>query len=274
MEQQTLHPKVLKFLAAGGATSRSTDPLTPEKIREYEQIKADRLNKMAGNLTGIDCPLCKNRGYFRYVDAEGYPRNAECECMVTRRNLDRIERSGLKDMLSRYTFETWQIQEEWQNRAVEKARSYASHPDGWFLACGSVGTGKTHLCTAICDELMRKGVDTRYMLWRDVSTQAKAVVNDQAEYAAIVEPLKSVQCLYIDDMYKTGKGQQPTVGDVNLAFEILNARYNDSGKLTIISTERSMKELVSIDEAVGSRIYERCRKSSFSFDGRQNWRLR
>lgn len=250
------------------------DPLTQEEIRAYEQRKADRLNETVGSLAGIDCPLCKNRGYFRYIDEEGRPRNAECECMVTRRNLDRIERSGLKDMLSRYTFDTWQIRDGWQQSALEKAQAYAERPDGWFLACGSVGTGKTHLCTAICDELMRKGVDTRYMLWRDVSTQAKAVVNDQAAYAAIVEPLKSVQCLYIDDMYKTGKGQQPTVGDVNLAFEILNARYNDSGKLTIISTERSMKELVSIDEAVGSRIYERCRRSSFSFEGRQNWRLR
>ena len=243
-------------------------------MRAYEQRKADRINAMRGDLPGLDCPICKNRGYFRYIDADGYPRNAECECMVTRRNLDRIERSGLKDMLSRYTFDTWQVRDEWQKTALEKAQAYAENPDGWYLACGGVGTGKTHLCTAICDELMRDGIDTRYMLWRDVSTQAKAAVNDQEAYAEIVEPLKTVQCLYIDDLYKTGKGQQPTVADVNLAFEILNARYNDSGKLTIISTERGMKELVGIDEAVGSRIYERCRKSSFSFEGKRNWRLR
>ena len=81
---------------------------------------------------------------------------------------------------------------------------------------------------------MERGVETRYALWRDMSVQAKAVVNDEQEYQRLVGPLKRVRCLYIDDLFKTGKGQQPTTGDVNLAFEILNSRYNDSTKITII----------------------------------------
>lgn len=268
----TLHPTVRAFLDAS-ATSASIDT-SPEGWIAYEQRKADRTNATEGTLTGYDCPLCRNRGYFRYVDAEGHPRNAECSCMATRRNLDRIERSGLADLVERYAFSNWQVIDGWQQKALNKATAYAEHPDGWFLACGSVGTGKSHLCTAICSKLMHDGIDVRYMLWRDISTQAKAAVNDQAAYAAIVEPLKSVQCLYIDDLYKAGKGQQPTVADVNLAFEILNARYCDSTKLTVISTERSLSELIEIDEAVGSRIYERSKGHGFSFDGKQNWRLR
>lgn len=117
-------------------------------------------------------------------------------------------------------------------------------------------------------------MDTRYMLWRDVSVQAKAVVNDEEAYSKIVEPLKRVTVLYIDDLFKTGRGQAPTVGDVNLAFEILNARYNDSRKITIISTELPMEELLNIDEAVGGRIYERSKGNYLDFCGRENWRLR
>lgn len=121
---------------------------------------------------------------------------------------------------------------------------------------------------------MNAGINTRYMLWRDVAVQAKANVNDDEVYADIVGPLKRVKCLYIDDLFKVGKGKPPTDGDVNLAFEILNSRYNDSSKLTIISTERTMEELLDIDEAVGSRIYERSAGYRLDFTGKTNWRLR
>ena len=120
---------------------------------------------------------------------------------------------------------------------------------------------------------MDRGVDVRYMLWRDISVRAKALVNDEAEYKRLVDPLKTVRCLYIDDLFKTGKGQEPTTGDVNLAFEILNNRYNDEKKLTIISTERDIEQLLNIDEAVGSRVYERSRDFYLQLSGKKNWRL-
>lgn len=112
------------------------------------------------------------------------------------------------------------------------------------------------------------------MLWRDVSVRAKAAVNDEDAYRKIVEPLKRVRVLYIDDLFKTGKGQQPTTGDVNLAFEILNARYNDSSKITLLSSELTVDQILAIDEAVGSRIYERSKGWYFDLTGRNNWRLK
>ena len=89
----------------------------------------------------------------------------------------------------------------------------------------------------------------------------------------MVEPLKRVKVLYIDDLFKTGKGQQPTTGDVNLAFELINARYNDSRLLTVIASERSINEILDIDEGVGSRIYERAKEYYADLRGRKNWRM-
>lgn len=240
---------------------------------DLERVKADSLNKKLGSLSGYDCPDCLNRGYFHRVDDQGRRYLEECRCMVIRRNRERIQKSGLSDMLMRYTLDEWQSREPWQRKAAEMVRRYADNPEGWFMASGTPGVGKTHLCTALCGLLMERGVDVRYMLWRDVSTRAKAAVNDEDSYRDIVEPLKRVRCLYIDDLFKTGKGQQPTTGDVNLAFEILNSRYNDSKKITIISTERDVEELLSIDEAVGSRIYERSKKFYLPLAGKKNWRL-
>lgn len=249
--------------------------LNPHLMTELErqQAIADLANREVGALEGYDCKECLNRGYFHRVDEHGKIRTEDCKCMEIRRNKRIMEKSGLSDMLSRYTFANWKEREPWHKKAREMALRYAQERSGWFVMAGSVGAGKTHLCTALCGELMDGGVPVRYVLWRDLATRAKAVVNDDAEYQKIVAPLKKVKCLYIDDLFKTGKGEAPTVGDVNLAFEILNHRYNDAGKLTIISTERTVEQILGIDEAVGSRIYERAKEFYFPLSGKRNWRL-
>ena len=66
--------------------------------------------------------------------------------------------------------------------------------------------------------------------------------------------------LYIDDFLKTRHGALPTDGDINLAFEIINARYNNRALRTIFSGERGLNEIMELDEALGSRIYQRCGK--------------
>lgn len=235
---------------------------------------ADLSNRQPGSLTGLDCPLCLNRGYTVVVDTRGNRRIRDCSCMAQRRALKNLERSGLAKVLDIYTFDTWQVREPWQGRFLQAAKEYAAVPEGWFCATGRPGTGKTHLCTAICGELLKRGVEVRYVLWRDFSTRAKAVVNDGDEYRALLDPLERVKVLYLDDLFKTGKGQAPTSADCNLAFELLNARYADPTKLTIISSELSMGELLDVDEAIGSRIYERSKHGHYvDLSGRANWRL-
>ena len=230
-------------------------------------------NQTPGTLTGYDCPLCLNRGYSMTVDENGNRVSKECSCMKQRRSLRYLRESGLERVLDSYTFEAWEAKEAWQKQFIAAARDYAEHPSGWFVAAGRPGTGKTHLCTAICGELLRKGMEVRYLLWRDFVTQAKAVVTEDAAYRELMEPYKRVPVLYLDDLFKTGKGQDPTAGDCNVAFELLNARYADPDKLTIISTELTMGTLLDVDEAIGSRIYERSKGHYVELTGKKNWRL-
>ena len=247
----------------------------------FGQSKAKAMNSQPGQMTGIDCPICLNKGHIYHADEQGRLIASECACMVQRRSAKRLEKSGLSDMVQRYTFEAWEVKERWQQQAKDLALQYAEEQKGWFLAAGNPGSGKTHLCTAICRELLHRGYDTQYMLWRDVAVEAKAVVNCEEDYQRIVGPLKTVRVLFIDDLFKSGKEirdgswvpKMPTVGDVNLAFEILNSRYNDSKKITIISTEWDIYGLLDIDEAIGSRIYERSKGYYLDFSSKPNWRL-
>ena len=234
---------------------------------------------------GVDCPECHNGGIITVRDEKGNLWGRECKCMARRRSNLMLERSGLKDMLNRYTFDSFQSREKWQRDAKQAAQRYAENPADWFLTAGASGTGKTHLCTAICGKLIESGIETRYLLWRDMAARAKATVGkDEGGYTSIVEPLKKVRALYIDDLFKVGRERDrytgewrqmtPTAGDISLAFEIINARYCDRSKLTIISTELSFPELMDVDEALGSRIYERCKAGGLlRMENRKNWRL-
>ena len=237
---------------------------------------ADIHNRTPGNLTGYDCPDCLNRGYRTEVTEDGYRRNVECRCMTIRRNRETIERSGLSDLLTRYTFETWQTPEPWQSRMLAEAKRFAENPSGWFAVTGAVGCGKTHICTAICGELMNRGYDTRYMLWREIIGKLKAVQNEHDLYTSLLAPFLSVKVLYIDDLFKVGKGADPTSADFNVAFELLNHRYINGALVTLISSELSIGQIMEYDEAVGSRIYERAKQNRCYFDlsDKANWRLR
>ena len=273
---EALGPRAAAALQKGAGTSRRLT-LTPRTRIEVVRSQAEELNRVPGSLKDCDCPLCLNRGYIWEVRETG-PDNGErvcveCSCMAKRRSVRRIRKSGLGNLLKRCTLETWECREPWQRHLRDMARRYAENPEGWFYLSGRPGTGKTHLCTALCGLLMERGLEVRYMLWRDVSVQAKARVNDDAGYQAIVQPLKRVPVLYIDDLFKTGRGQDISDGDANFAWELINARYVNDNLLTIFSTELSINQVMGIDEALGSRIYERSRDHCTDLGKYRNHRI-
>lgn len=217
----------------------------------------------------FECPLCQDRGYT-VERREGELVSRECPCSIRRRNLRRLEKSGLRELAGEYTLDRYQTPEPWQKTAKRKAEEYLSSGGrSWFVISGTPGSGKTHLCTAIAVQLMAAGRDTRYMLWREEAPRIKAFVNERDRYDPELEALKTVDVLYIDDFFKGSV----TDGDKNLAFELLNDRYNRQ-RPTILSGERTIEELLEIDEAIGSRIYERSKGFCIRTPAGRNWRLR
>ncbi len=228
-------------------------------LQSNPKSRVDAYNQSSGNLRGYDCKDCKNRGYFAVLDGQ-YEKLRPCKCLETRKMLRRMEQSGLQDVLCDCTFDKFIAESPWQSQAKQMAQAYAKHPDGrWFFAGGQVGCGKTHLCTAIVGELLRRGIAAKYMLWRDDSVHLKSIVTDHAAYRKEMGALKDAPALYIDDFFKTERGKLPSTAEINLAFELLNYRYNKKALITVISSEHTMDGIIKMDEAVGSRIYERAR---------------
>lgn len=234
-----------------------------------EENKVDSYNEMVGSLTGFDCPICKNKGSTAYL-RDGIFTTKDCVCLNKRRSLKRMEESGLKPVLEAYTFDNYETPDSWQKTALQKALSFALNPNGWFVIAGSPGTGKTHLCTAICGTLLDQNKSIRYMLWREEAPKLKSLVTDTENYQKLMQDYKTCDVLYIDDFWKGSV----TDADINLSFELLNSRYNDRSKITILSGEKTVEEMLDIDEAIGSRIYERSKGNLIKTPEGKNYRLR
>ena len=149
--------------------------LTP---KERAELKAKLSNEDEGNLNeadGYNCPICKNRGFMWEVEEErpykgGQPTYRDvvrdCQCKRIRMSIRRLKRSGLEAVMKRCTFDRYEVTEEWQEKIKSAAENFPKVVnklnEKWFFIGGGVGSGKTHLCTAIARELLWQGKEVRY----------------------------------------------------------------------------------------------------------------
>lgn len=260
----------------------------PMSERDYEQARVDIANGITGQLDeldGYDCELCRNRGYLVVLrelpNGHFTQASQECRCMEIRRTLRRMQRSGLKNLLDTCTFDRYKAESDWQKLLKSKAVEYADNPSGWFGLFGQSGIGKSHLCTAICRKFLLEGRKVAYMAWREDISRLKDYDCASEPRLKLLERFKRTEVLYIDDLFKSGirpdgEKQRPTSADINLAFEIVNHRYNNPALLTIVSSEWTIDGLLSIDEATGSRIFERAGNNGINIrpDSSKNYRTR
>lgn len=249
---------------------------------EREQFLTDYANAREGELhleDGYDCRKCKNKGviYIRLTEPPYREVTRQCSCMKARRSIRRMKASGLEPLIGRYTLDRYEATEDWQKVIKEKAEAFIREVDAledkWFFMGGGVGTGKTHICTAIAVELLRKRKEVRYMLWVDEAKRIKASTNDEP---GMVDELKGVEVLYIDDLFKPIGRQEVSAADIRLAYEIINYRYLRPELITIISSELHIMEIEDMDSALGSRIYEKTKNTALNIAKikERNYRMR
>lgn len=254
--------------------------ITPIPLEKFKQIQVDDYNKTEGDLNtfdGYNCERCKNKGFIAKLDENGEEIHYYCRCQKIRNTLRRARGSGLGDILSNCTFDKYETSEDWQKDLKSLAKEFCEDNQApFFFIGGQVGAGKTHLCTAISAHYLKAGFNVQYMIWVEDAKQLKALVNDHIEYQNKLSRFKNADVLYIDDFLKTKKGEEPSNGDINLAFELLNRRYMDKDKITIISSEKTMGDLLKYDEATMSRIFQLAGKykQDIYADRRKNYRLK
>lgn len=85
-----------------------------------------------------------------------------------------------------------------------------------------------------------------------------------------LDDIKSVEVLLIDELLKKYNDT-----DLKYIIEIINYRYTSNLK-TIITSERTIEELLDIDEATFGRVIEKSGKNIINIpkDKKKNYRLR
>lgn len=232
-----------------------------EKIAEIEKNTPrniiERYNSNRGKLNledGYNCEKCLNRGDFLVKEGDG-ERIIECECMVIRRAIRELKKSGLEGQIKDLGFNSYKVVDD-LTREIKSLAIENLNSDDWFFVGGQTGAGKTHISTAIAAELLRRSVQVRYKRYVEMIQilKNKKFSSDQDYYDELL-PLENCKVLYIDDFLKS----KPSVADMAILWELIDSRYVLKKK-TIISSELVLTDIAKIDESMAGRISERAGK--------------
>lgn len=183
-----------------------------------------------------------------------------------KREMDAI---GIPERFREKTFDTFNAQDDAQKYALEFSKNYAANfglnlkKGRCALFLGKVGTGKTHLATSICLDLIRqnkdqKGYGRRSIRFTSVSRMLRRIKDtykkghDESERQAI-EYFTGCDLLVIDEIGV----QFGTDYEKNTIFDIINDRY-EAVKPTILMSNLTIPEVKAY---LGDRAFDRLREN-------------
>jgi DNA replication protein DnaC len=113
----------------------------------------------------------------------------------------------------------------WYNRFLK------THLGPGLIIHGPVGVGKTYLLTALAKGLLEQGVSVKFVDFFDLLSQLRAAYAQHQADKSILEPLTSVEVLFIDEL---GKGRN-SEWELSVIDQLVMGRYNQN-KVIIGST--------------------------------------
>jgi len=233
------------------------------------------------------CKKCNTPRSF-ILKEHNFASRTMCDCQQKEKKIsdenERIEKQKqfylkkLRDIgivPDRYGLENWIAKDYYQKFMLEKVKEFLKEPEKSIIITGLSGAGKTYLLSSAVVDLINRGFSVDYLKWLEKGKYLKSIINDPETYQKEIQKYKNAPILYIDDFLKVGKNEAPTSADISLAFEILDHR-KENNLPTMISSERSLPEILTFDEAIGGRIMEICkiRVELKEFDNVQNFRLK
>jgi DNA replication protein DnaC len=190
-----------------------------------------------------ECELCGGRGWVVVGDG-GNGSARRCGCESTRPLRERLAAAGVWEEYLDCTRESWQG--EWP----------AAELDGFgktvhlCTVFGPVGSGKTHLATAILGEWLAGGGRG---MWRETSSVVEEIKRAMAAGSAdgVIDELRSGGRLLVLDDWLT---QQGTDWTESLLSHVL--RYRQGRRMATVVTA-NVADLVDLDR-IEPRLSSRC----------------
>jgi DNA replication protein DnaC len=273
------HPEIKEIdeaIAANGhAMLRSVTGAFSEDQRAQLQAQQKRLLdkqqallKQAGYDSAVyepawNCPLCQDRGYIE--------PGRKCRCTLREEALEKQQHSGLAPLQLAQTFDNfsleWYEEPQKYERILSVARHFAKQAAqggyaGNLLLYGTIGTGKTHLCSAIANEVLAAGGNVVYTKTSRLFSWLRSQMYSDNEGPREQDPLESLfqaDLLILDDL---GTEKRTDFVEEQL-FNLIDERIIRR-KSWIISTNFSVEKLLNhYDERLTDRILGEARRLRF-----------
>lgn len=233
-----------------------------------------------------DCPNCGNPMHFAFMDNPSYlkltgkePHWAELPCAACERlNFMHVQEekekaaaqkrlnalianSMLQKRFLSKTFDnfiSFGKEREKQARVLAIAKDFADNfayqcrTGPWLLFMGNVGSGKSHLCAAIINQVIRAGHTALFTKMPRLLREVKDTFSRDSEVSQseIITRLGEIELLVIDEVGI----QFGTDTERMILYEILDLRY-ESMVPVILTTD--ITELKTLEKLLGERIIDR-----------------
>lgn len=227
----------------------------------FKKMMLERVKNISprDDIKEYNCSKCRDLLYTFNEQGQAIP----CECKDRVESLEKLRKCGLEDAFKEKTFASYKTTNVIQMKAKNKAINYCENfkdTNSSLIITGRPGSGKTHLGAATMLNLISKNIGCKYELYTTMLINLKQSVMDEVNFIREMDKYKIPKVLFLDDFLK-GK---PTDADLKYIFEIVNERYLKK-KPMIISTEKSIKEIINWDEAVASRLVEMAQGNIIEF---------
>lgn len=249
-------------------------------MNDYNEIEIKQAAQLFGNKANKSILVCPEHGQYEgwvmTVDGIVIPSQcdqcAKAEMMAERKKREEEiaermrngaieyvrQKSCIPPKFANKDFKSWEPQSE---RAMEIKRNLADYIVNFndykkqgtsFLFLGNSGTGKTHLATAIANNVIRKGGTAIYVSTLHFISKMKAAWNPSSETSedAIIEELSSFDLLILDEL---GKGVYDAK-EKGMIFRLIDRRYEDCKPTIGISNLSEEKLSYCIDNDAIRRL--------------------
>jgi len=202
-----------------------------------------------------DCPICQDRGYV-------YP-GEKCRCAIHEASIQQQQHSGLAPLQLAQNFENFSL--EWYQeplryeRIRQTTQRFAQQVGegryaGNLMLYGSIGTGKTHLCSAIANHVLAAGGTVVYTKTSRLFSWLRSQMYSDFEGARERDPMESLfqaDLLILDDL---GTEKRTDFVEEQL-FNLIDERIIQQ-KSWVISTNFSVEKLRNnYDERIIDRMF-------------------